>query len=108
MRFWAPGPDTENCARFSCRPVHRATLLLPMSIRAIDLVCRQSILTVRVTLFPYGMLYATNVQSRYLNNISFGSEVNAEHAGEIFASLLLAFFFLDMEFEKFHFSKSDL
>ena len=74
-------------ANFSHRHVYTDSLHYPMSVRAIDLVCPQAILPMRVTLFPSGMLCVTNIPSINCNDTSFSSELNREHAGESFKSL---------------------
>ena len=73
-------------ANFSHGHVSSASLLYPISIRAIDLVCPQAILPMRVTLFPSGMLCVTNIPSRNYNDTLLYSELNKKHAGESFMS----------------------
>ena len=58
-----------------------------MSIMAIDPVCSQAILPMRVTLYPSGMLCVTNIPSINDNDILFCSELNREHTSESFRSL---------------------
>ena len=60
-----------------------------MSIRAINPVCPQVILPMRVTLFPSGMLCVTNTRSINGNDTLFSSELNGEHVGESFTLLRL-------------------
>ena len=69
-------------ANFSHRHVYSASLHNPMSIMAIDPVCPQAILPMRVTLFHSGMLRVTNISSINGNDTLFCSELNGEHAGE--------------------------
>ena len=56
-------------------------------MRAFLQACPRIIFTVRVTLFPSGMLYITNIWWRNKNNMSFYSELNVEHDGECFVSI---------------------
>ena len=79
-------------ANFSHRHVYSASLHYPMSIMAIDPVCPQAILPMRVTLFPSGMLCVTNIPSINGNDTLFCSELNGKHAGESFRSLRLIVF----------------
>ena len=79
-------------AIFSHKQVYSASLLHPMSIMGIDLVLPQKTLPMRVTLFPSGMLCATNIGSINGNDTLFYSEFNGEHAGERFRSLGLIVF----------------
>ena len=58
-----------------------------MSIRAIDPVCPEAILPIRVTLFPSGMLRVTNIPLMNCSDTLFCSELNGEHGGESFMSL---------------------
>ena len=79
-------------ANFSHRHVYSASLHYPISIMAIDPVCPQAILPMRVTLFPSGMLRVTNIPSINGNDTLFRSELNGERAGESFTSLRFAVF----------------
>ena len=79
-------------AYLSHRHVCSFYLHYPMSIMAIDPVCPQAILPMRVTLFPSGMLCVTNIPSINGNDTLFCSELNGEHAGESFRSLRLIVF----------------
>ena len=72
--------------------VYSASLHYPMPGMAIDPVCRQSILPIRVTLFPSGMLCVTNIPSINDNDTLYCSELHGEHAGESFRSLRLMVF----------------
>ena len=81
------GPETEHAANFSHRHVYSASWHYPTSISAIHPVCPQAILPMRVALFPSGMIYMTNIWSRYRNNMSFYSELNVERVGEDFVSI---------------------
>ena len=74
-------------AKFPHRHAYSVSLQYPMSARAIDPVCPQAILPMRVTLFPSGMLCVTNIMSINCNNTVFCSESNLEHAGGCFMSL---------------------
>ena len=47
-----------------------------MSVRAIDTVCPQAILPMRVTLFSSEMLFGTNIPSINCNDTSFCSGLN--------------------------------
>ena len=85
-------PETENVAYFSHRHAYCTSLHYPMSIRAIDTVCHQAILPMRVTLFPSGMRCVTNIPSINGNDTLFCSELNVEHAGESFLSLHIQVF----------------
>ena len=60
----------------------KASLLFQMSIRVFRQACARAIFPVRVTLFPSGMLYITNILSIYQNNVSFCPESNVKHDGE--------------------------
>ena len=71
--------------------VYSASLHYPMSIMSIDPVFPQVILPMTVTLLPSGMLCVTNILSINGNTL-FCSEVNEEHAGEIFRSVRLIIF----------------
>ena len=79
-------------ANFSHRHVYSASLHHPMSIMAIDPVCPQAILPMRVTLFPSGMLCVTNIPSINDKDTSFCSELNGKHAAESFTSLRVIVF----------------
>ena len=72
--------------------VYSTSLHYPMSIRAIDPVCPQVILPMRVTLFPSGTLCVTNIPSRNRADTLYCSELNGEHAGESGMSLRSIFF----------------
>ena len=76
------GPETEYAADVWHRRVFSAFLHYSMSIRAIDSVCPQASLPVRVTLFLSGMLCVTNIPSINCNDTLFCSEYKREHAGE--------------------------
>ena len=64
----------------------------PMPVRAIDPVCPQTILPMRVTLFPSGVLCVTNIPPINGNDTLCCSELNEKHAGESSWSLRLIFF----------------
>ena len=89
------GTETEYVANFSHGRVYSASLHYPVSISAIDPVCPQQIFLMRLTLFPSGTRYATNIPS--INLIFFyklqknalSCWLNVEHAGENFMSLRL-------------------
>ena len=74
-------------ANIAHRHVYSASLHYPMPIWAIDPICPQDVLQVRVTLFTSGMLCVINIPSTNGNDTSFCSELNREHAGESFMSL---------------------
>ena len=76
------GPETEYVANFLHGHVYSASLHYPMSIGAIDLVCPQAILPMRVTLYPSGTLCVTYIPSRNCNDTLYCWELNGEHAGE--------------------------
>ena len=65
-----------------------------MSIRAIDAVCPQAILPMKVTLFPSVMLCVTmnNIPLINGNDTSYCLELNGENAGESSMSLRLIVF----------------
>ena len=71
----------------SLEPLH-----YPISVRAIDPVCPQAVLPMRVTLFPSGKLCVTNIPSINCKDTSFCSELNGEHAGASSMSLQFAVF----------------
>ena len=79
-------------AIFLHRHVYSASLHYPMSIMDIDPVRSQTILPMRVTLFPSGMLCVTNTPSINGNATLFCSELNGKHAGERFRSLRVIVF----------------
>ena len=79
---------------FSHSHVHSASLHYPVSIMAIDPVYPQASLPMRVTLFPSGMLCATNIPSINGNDALFCSQLNGEHAGGNVRSLRLIVVFL--------------
>ena len=54
------GPETEYVANFLHRHIYSTSLRYPISIRAIDPVCPQAILPMRVTPFPSGC-YASQI-----------------------------------------------
>ena len=70
--YW--GPEIEYVANFSHIHAYSASFHYPMSARAIDPVCPQAVLPMRVTLFPFGMLWVTNIPSINCNDTSFSSE----------------------------------
>ena len=73
---------------FSHRHVYGASLHYRMSISAIDLVCPQAILSMRMTLFPSGMLCVPNIPLINSNDTSFHSELigcTLVHAGRVLA-----------------------
>ena len=75
-------------AIFSYRHVYSAYLHYPMSIRAIDLVCPQPILPMRMTLFPSVMLCVPNIPLLNRNDTLFRSDLNGYtlvHAGRVLA-----------------------
>ena len=74
-------------ANFSHRHVSCASLQDPLSITAIDPVCPQTILPMRVTLFTSGMLGVTNIPSINGKDTLSCSELNVDRAGEYFLSL---------------------
>ena len=74
-------------ANFSQKYAYSTYLRYPMSIRANDPVCLQAILTMRVPLFPSGMLFVTSIMSINCNNTDFCFELNGEYTGECFVSL---------------------
>ena len=86
------GPESQYVAKFSHRHVYSASLQYPMSIRAIDSVCPQPNLAMSVTLFTSVTLCVTNIPSTNCNNTLCCSELNGEHAGEVFRSLRLIVF----------------
>ena len=67
--------------------VYRASLHYPMSIRAIDPVCPQAILPMRVTLFHSGTLCVTRIPSRNCDDKLYCLELNGKHDGENCISL---------------------
>ena len=79
-------------ADFSHEHVYSASLHNPMPIMAIDAVCPQAILPMRVKLFSSGMLCVTNISSINCNDTSFCLEWNGEHAGKSFISLRFIIF----------------
>ena len=79
-------------ANFSHGHVYSASLPYLMSIMAIDSVCPQAILPMRMTLFPSGMLCVTNIPSINGNDTLHCSEWHGEHDGECFRSLRLIIF----------------
>ena len=86
---------------FSHRHVYIVCFYYPMSIMAIDPVLPQAILPIMVTLFPFGMVSVTNIPSINVNDTSFYSELNGEHAGENSMSLrLMVFVIRYCNFEK--------
>ena len=60
-----------------------------MSNSAIDPVCPQAVLPMRVTLFPSGMLCVISISSINCNDTLFCLELNGEYASERFMSLRL-------------------
>ena len=67
-----------------------------MSIRAIDLVCPQAILPMKMTLFPSEMLCVPNIALLNSSDTLFRSELNGDtlvHAGRVLA-IGSAFFFI--------------
>ena len=74
-------------ANFSERHPYSASLHYLMPIRAIDLICPQAILPVRMTLLPSGMLCVPNIPLINGSDTLFRSEMNGEHAGESFMTL---------------------
>ena len=81
-------------ANFSHRHVYSGSLHYPMSIRAIDLVCPQAILPMRMTLFPSGMLCVPNIPLIKSNDTLFRSELDGYtlvHAERVLA-IVSAFF----------------
>ena len=62
------GPESECVAIFSHTHVYNTFIKYPMSIRAIDPVCPQAILLMRVTLFLSGVLCVTNIPSINCND----------------------------------------
>ena len=66
-------------ANFSRRHVYSASLHYPMSIRAIDQVCPQAILPMRVTLFLSGMLCVTNIPTINGNDTLLYIELNKKN-----------------------------
>ena len=80
-------------ANFSHRHIYSASLHYSTSISAIDPVCPQAILPMRVTLFPSGMLCVTNISSINDNDTLFRSELSVEHDGEGFMSPVFVVFF---------------
>ena len=86
---------------FPHKHVYSASLHYPMSISAIDPVCPQAILPMRVTLFPFGVLCVTNIPSMNGNDTFSCSELNGENAGESFMSLrFIVFEVCQCQFEK--------
>ena len=77
---------------FLHRHDYSASLHYPMTIMAIDPVCPQTILPLRVTLFPSGMLCVTNIPSINGNDTLFCLELSGEHAGKSVRSLPLIVF----------------
>ena len=69
---------------FSHIHVYSASLRYPMPIIVIDPDCSQAILPMRVTPFPSGMLYVTNIPSTNGNDTLFCSEVNGKYSSENF------------------------
>ena len=57
------------------------SLPFQMSVRAFHSVCPRAISPVRVTLFPSGILYITNILSRHRPNMSLCSKMNVEPVG---------------------------
>ena len=78
------GPLTKYVVHFSHRPVLKASLPFQTSIGDFRSLCPRVIFPVSEAFFPYGMLYKTNIRSRYRNNTSFCSKFNGEHVGEGF------------------------
>ena len=87
------GPETEYEAILSHRHVYNASLHYPMSISAINPVCPQAILPMRVMLFPSGVVCVTNIPSINDNDTIFFPELNFEHEGEGFMSLPIIVFY---------------
>ena len=79
-------------ANVSHRHVYGAFLHYPMSIMAIDPVCPQAVLPMRVTLFHSGMLCVRNIPPINDKDTLYCSELNGEHASECFMSLQLILF----------------
>ena len=71
------GSETEYVADFSHIHVYSASSHYPMSIVAIDPVCSQAILPMRVTLFPSVTLCVTNIPSISYRN-TLPSPVHAD------------------------------
>ena len=92
FRFFFRWCETEYMANFSHRRAFSGSLHYSMSIMAIDPVCPQTILSMRVTLFPSGMICITNIPSIKSNNTLFCSVLNGKQAGERFWSLQLIVF----------------
>ena len=69
-------------ANFLHGHVYGASLHYPMSIGAIDPVCPQAFLPMRVTPYPSGPLCVAYILSRNCNDTLYCSELNGEHAGE--------------------------
>ena len=69
-------------ANFSNRHDYYAPLHYPMSITAIEPVCPQTILPMRVTLFTSGMLCVTHIPLINGKDTLSCSELNVEHAGD--------------------------
>ena len=79
-------------ANFLHRHVYSASLHSAISIMAMDPVCPQAILPMRVMLFTSGMQCVTNIPFINSNDTLFCSEFNGKHAGESFMSLRLIVF----------------
>ena len=78
--------------KFPHRHVYNASSQYRMSIGAIDSVCPQAILAMSVMLFTSWTLCVTNVPLINCTNTVFCLELNGEHDGEGFRSLLFIVF----------------
>ena len=79
--------------------IYGASLQYPMSVRIIDPICPQTILSMRVMLFRSVILCVTNIPSINCNNTLFCSDLNGKHASENLMSLL--FIVIEINSRKF-------
>ena len=79
-------------ANFLHRHIYGASSHYLMSILAIDPVCPQTILRMRVTLFPSGMLCVINIPSINGNDTLFYSELSENTLVKVLGRLRLILF----------------
>ena len=93
------GPETEYVAHFSHRAVYKASLPLRCHSGSLVQFALAQFFPVMATLFPSGMPYITDIQSRYWNSSSFCSELNREHADKDFISIRLIVFEIPIDLQ---------
>ena len=83
--------EIEYVTYFGYKSVRNASKLYSISIRPIDLVCPQAILSGGDGVIPFRSDYVPNILSSYRNNTQFYKELNGKQAGGGFTCFLKSF-----------------